>query len=567
MIYHPRLNEQGQKHPIHKPHMPSALESWSDASSIATATPDCSMPSVINGKDLTSGVMPETREQWEEWAASGDFEEPGFVLTTGKKEAAGAVVIEDDGRVWVVSPSNEFGGYANTFPKGRTKGVLSLRATALKEVFEEAGLMIELTGFLVDADRTTTRTRYYLARRIGGNPAEMCWESQAVHLVPSRQLESFVASESDAPVIAALHRHLDAPAAEAKPKAATALDWKTLPFGRDVVGWAINLRLTARQFSNLQLGLVPQAMEQKWFAYFSDNVLHMFRSWTGFHQFRVYFVPQAEGAVATVAEANMDRAFFQGTEEEAKAMLLGVLQYMSDDVTHEPYIDAFVAGLQQALKPNYLGSPSVVAEIVAPLFSACVSNWLRLRGYTKHKATFKDCDAERMRLCAIMNGDDPTYTIMPGWHSAEQLGQALVNYFDLNAEYCADENLYFLLVEGTAAVSLQVRALLNSWCPKDDFPDWSGAARQLKELRSFIESVFLGTNVVLTPGATLKGFCRPPLEGEPEVDEDGDDLCDDDTPDDTDGREEEDEVQQIGRFDALLQELEAIHRAQQDSRR
>ncbi|GAB2898574.1 hypothetical protein GCM10027046_30590 [Uliginosibacterium flavum] len=337
MIYHPRLNEQGQKHPIYKPHTPSELKSWGDASSIVTATPDCDMSAGINGKALTSGVMPETREQWEEWAGCYDFEEPDFVLSKGMKEAAGAVVIEDDGRVWVVSPSNEFGGYANTVPKGRTKGVLSLRATALKEVFEEAGLMIELTGFLVDADRTSTRTRYYLARRIGGNPAEMCWESQAVHLVPSQQLETFVTSEFDAPVISALRCHLKAQAAEVKPKVATALDWKTLPFGRDVMGWAINRNFGARQFANLRLGMIPHSDDDKWFAYFSGNVLHMYRSWTGHYFFRVYFIPQEEGAIATVAEANLDREYFEGTEEKAKTLLMDMLDYFATDVAHKLY--------------------------------------------------------------------------------------------------------------------------------------------------------------------------------------------------------------------------------------
>lgn len=57
-------------------------------------------------------------------------------------------------------------------------------AGAIKEAFEETGLMVELVGFLVDVLRTTTYSRYYLARRIGGNPADMAWEAQAVMLVP-----------------------------------------------------------------------------------------------------------------------------------------------------------------------------------------------------------------------------------------------------------------------------------------------------------------------------------------------------------------------------------------------
>ena len=117
-------------------------------------------------------------------------------------------MVEPDGRVWVVSPSNRFGGYANTFPKGKNDlaQALCLRANALKEVYEEAGLQVELTGYLCDCVRSTTITRYYLACRLGGNPADMCWETQAVHLVPLAQLAAFVSHPNDQSILAALQK-------------------------------------------------------------------------------------------------------------------------------------------------------------------------------------------------------------------------------------------------------------------------------------------------------------------------------------------------------------------------
>ena len=69
------------------------------------------------------------------------------------------VVVEDDGRVWVVSPSNAFGGYVNTFPKGKLDPGMGLRANALKEGFEESGLQVVLTGFLCDSVRSTSVCR------------------------------------------------------------------------------------------------------------------------------------------------------------------------------------------------------------------------------------------------------------------------------------------------------------------------------------------------------------------------------------------------------------------------
>jgi 8-oxo-dGTP pyrophosphatase MutT (NUDIX family) len=109
------------------------------------------------------------------------------------------VAIEErDGRVWLVAPSNAFGGYASTLPKGRVDPGLSLRATAVKEALEEAWLLVQLTGFLLDGRRTNTLTRYYRARRISGHPGAMCWETQAVHLVPRARLADFLTHPNDA---------------------------------------------------------------------------------------------------------------------------------------------------------------------------------------------------------------------------------------------------------------------------------------------------------------------------------------------------------------------------------
>lgn len=82
------------------------------------------------------------------------------------------VTKETDGRVWLVGPTNQFGGYELTFPKGRPDGN-SLQTTALCEAYEESGLRARPLQHLVDVRRSQTYTRYYLAERIGGSPADM----------------------------------------------------------------------------------------------------------------------------------------------------------------------------------------------------------------------------------------------------------------------------------------------------------------------------------------------------------------------------------------------------------
>jgi len=212
VIFHPRLNEHGKPEPIRQPHVPGEASAWLHAEALATVVPAGDMPAMLNGVGVaTWQSAPVTSAAWEALAARTVFAEPDFVLPPGiQKAAAGAVTIEPDGRVWLVSPTNRFGGYLNTFAKGTREADMSLRATAIKEAYEESGLQIELTDFLVDVNRTTSRCRFYLARRVGGNPADMGWESQAVHLVPQTGLAAFAAHEKDSPVVAALCRYLQA---------------------------------------------------------------------------------------------------------------------------------------------------------------------------------------------------------------------------------------------------------------------------------------------------------------------------------------------------------------------
>jgi hypothetical protein len=79
-----------------------------------------------------------------------------------------------------------------------------MQASAIKEAYEESGLKVEITGFLGDIVRTTSVARYYTAKRVGGDPAKMGWESQSVSLVPIHRLDSVITAKADKPLIDAL---------------------------------------------------------------------------------------------------------------------------------------------------------------------------------------------------------------------------------------------------------------------------------------------------------------------------------------------------------------------------
>jgi ADP-ribose pyrophosphatase YjhB (NUDIX family) len=204
---HPRPDHHGKPVFLEAPHTPSSLAAWQDPTAFATTTPGGPRPGSLNGLPIRPWREAPGGGSWAQVPGQGDFPEPPPPKGPGHL-TAGAVILEPDGRVWTVSPSNAFGGYVNTFPKGHPDPGLGLRATAIKEAFEETGLQVELTGWLVDVTRTTSIARYYLARRLGGDPAAMGWESQAVHVVPMDQLAAHLNHPKVQPVLAAPSKHL-----------------------------------------------------------------------------------------------------------------------------------------------------------------------------------------------------------------------------------------------------------------------------------------------------------------------------------------------------------------------
>ena len=201
MHFHPKPDDDGKPVPILHPSKPSPISCWEIATDAATVVPEGSMPAELNGIAFQPWEAPTSDEEWAAVEGQADIVEPPFTVPPGKKPAAGVVIVEADGRVWLVAPTNAFGGYKNSFPKGRPETGASLQATAIREAFEESGLRVMITGFLVDLPRSTTRTRYYLARRVAGNPSDMGWESQAVRLVPRSRLAEYLTNPNDAPFI------------------------------------------------------------------------------------------------------------------------------------------------------------------------------------------------------------------------------------------------------------------------------------------------------------------------------------------------------------------------------
>lgn len=125
-------------------------------------------------------------------------------MPAGQKISTGIIMVEPDGRMWIVAPRNQYGGYQYTYPKGGLKEGLTMQQNAIKEVWEESGLLAEITGFVGDGVGQTSTTRYYLGKRIGGAPWAFQKESEAVHLVDIALGENYVHHARDLKLLGTL---------------------------------------------------------------------------------------------------------------------------------------------------------------------------------------------------------------------------------------------------------------------------------------------------------------------------------------------------------------------------
>jgi ADP-ribose pyrophosphatase YjhB (NUDIX family) len=90
----------------------------------------------------------------------------------GLRLTAGVVMVEPDGRMWLLAPRNKFAGYENTWIKGGVDAGETAADAAVREMMEEAGFSVELDRYLGDYVNTdqTGIARMYVGHRTGGGP-------------------------------------------------------------------------------------------------------------------------------------------------------------------------------------------------------------------------------------------------------------------------------------------------------------------------------------------------------------------------------------------------------------
>jgi 8-oxo-dGTP pyrophosphatase MutT (NUDIX family) len=88
-------------------------------------------------------------------------------------QSSGIIVQEPDGRIWIRRVANDFEGFIYSLAKGQLERGLSIQQNAIKETFEELGLLCDIKRWLTDFYGRYTISRFYLGKRIGGHPSDI----------------------------------------------------------------------------------------------------------------------------------------------------------------------------------------------------------------------------------------------------------------------------------------------------------------------------------------------------------------------------------------------------------
>lgn len=125
--------------------------------------------------------------------------------------------------------------------------------------------------------------------------------------------------------------------------AAVRSNWKIEPFpaARKLIPFERSYSLD--EFSKIREGLIPQAMEDKWFIFFESPWLHFHRSWTGFCVYQLRLDVTEIGVHAVEAWVNRDSTQYNETDDASDVLLLAALLDSCADRQDSKAWDQFVS--------------------------------------------------------------------------------------------------------------------------------------------------------------------------------------------------------------------------------
>jgi 8-oxo-dGTP pyrophosphatase MutT (NUDIX family) len=432
---------------------------------------------------------------------------PDWGFKGKEKVAYGGVVVARDGRILLREVKNHYDGYVWTFPKGRPEPSESPRQAALREVQEEIGaqaqILIPLRG---EFKGGTTVNRYFLMT-VDDRHLDLQFESDETACLrwalpqEARTLigltENNVGRKRDLAVLEVALGSMPGLLPLRRPITRSE-DWKNCPLPAAREQLLIDRVFSNEEMARMVRGFLPYVQEEKWFMYFDDGVLWIHRSWTGHCIFRVDFKAVATGWSVQSAYVNRHPTQYGCVDDrEDVQLLLNLIDKLLINGPEEPTVDGFVAAFEQAMQPKYLGSPEVVRALITPFFETCVTGFMG-------KDSVHELPGQVEVISAALSTGEDGYTLMPGWHTKQGLGNALIGVLGLEIQPTSDAPLEQVVGQSLHKLTAKIGELLSAF-EEDKKATWPDhVAPQLDRLQTFFVNTLLGTQEVFNPGLKWK---------------------------------------------------------------
>ena len=101
--------------------------------------------------------------------------------------------------------------------------------------------------------------------------------------------------------------------------------WKALPMPDEKSRLSFERSFTQDEFQQISKGLIPEAMEDKWFIFLENDSLYLHRSWTGACIYQIQLERRGEEYVVTDAWVNRESEQYDANDNDYDGLLLGFL--------------------------------------------------------------------------------------------------------------------------------------------------------------------------------------------------------------------------------------------------
>lgn len=108
-------------------------------------------------------------------------------------------------------------------------------------------------------------------------------------------------------------------------RSATHSDWKTEPLPSKHTVIALDRHFSPEEMTVIRRGVIPEAMEDKWFIYENEAKLYFHRSWTGYCVYVVSLEADTDGVKIVKALVNRDPEQYEETNDEADKATISFL--------------------------------------------------------------------------------------------------------------------------------------------------------------------------------------------------------------------------------------------------